>query len=171
MTSAFAYIQPLSLLLREAKGRQQPAAMAAFEDLLFVRCAARLAGLKRAHGVREEDILLAPLRLQRAVRAEWHPSDLLLRASGAKGKMAWKWKWQTQSSTPALERRRRVQASVGDTLPVDAPKRRSILVIDDVLTSGETALKVLREARARPECRQAQFHLFTLLRAPAERDS
>ncbi|MCA2959623.1 MAG: hypothetical protein IOD12_05180 [Silvanigrellales bacterium] len=174
----FTYARPLSTLLLQAKNDQCEEGQQAFRDLFFLRVQRALGGLILRHGV--ERVVLAPLRIARLFALEWHPHCLFLEAlEGLRAQgyafeidLPLKAAWVRQASRAASTRRSEASRPVYQP-PCLAPLARlkgGVLVVDDVLTSGQTALALAstKTPRGTSGHRQGPFHLFALLRTPVD---
>jgi len=163
--------------LLEAKNDQCAAGGLAFEHLFGVRIQKALANLIERHGV--EHVVLAPLRFTRLLAFDWHPHVVFLealerlRAAGLTFSLEipLRWHWMRQASVATDVRRRRtrllerkrVSASKGETARPGA-----VLVIDDVLTSGQTAMRLAARLKKQAPFQGRPLYLFTLFRTAVE---
>lgn len=102
------------------------------------------------------EVVLAPLAARRWLSREWHPLESvqlgLIEATrsgripqGIRIRWESDWRWRRQSARSGALRREGLSLRGGDsgwTLP--DPRLPSVLLVDDVLTSGETLLRSAR---------------------------
>jgi predicted amidophosphoribosyltransferase len=148
----------------------------AFNHLFSVRIERALADL--AHRNRVRKVVLAPLRIARLLSLDWHPHVTFLaavRRLHARGfsmevEVPWRLLGSRQAARAAEERRREVALweADGPNAGLELSKEGAILVIDDVLTSGQTALRLATHLRRRAEHAGAPIIYFSLLRTPAD---
>ena len=168
--------RPLSTLLLQAKNDQCAQGQQAFRHLFFLRVQRALRGLILRHGV--EHVVLAPLRVARLFTLDWHPHGLFLEAlEGLRAQgyafeidLPLKATWVRQASRDASTRRKEALRLFHQPpcFPSLVRSKGGVLVVDDVLTSGQTALASMKIARRTSGNPQGPFHLFALLRTPVD---
>ena len=173
----YAYARPLSTLLLEAKNDQSAAGGLAFEHLFGVRIEKALGNLIERHGI--EHVVLAPLRFTRLLAFDWHPHVVFLEAlerlrnAGVifSLEIPLRWHWMRQASVATDVRRRRARSLERKSAPAlctKTPRTGAVLVIDDVLTSGQTAMRLAARLKKQSPLENRSLFLFTLFRTATE---
>lgn len=166
---------PLASLLTDAKDNDAPHAQSAFESLFAESCTREIDALVRTWGVTH--ISFCALRLARILKGGWHPIQVLASSSEkAVGPQSVRildpcLSFQfRQATTPshrrdARLRRRETSADLQTAVRAEPGSERRLLVLDDVLTSGESAFRSCA-ALTRKWGPFDRFLLFSILRTP-----
>ena len=169
MNSLLPYVEPFCTLLQWAKIEQKIWAQDVLWDLLRETLVFRFSLLFKDFDF--QTCALAPLSIRRILFLEWHSqaiySKVFEQNQSTEGwpriETSYTLKWFKSSSISAKNRRGSKGLFSEKSGGFLQEPRKRVLVLDDVLSSGTTALDAFRKLKER---HNIEAHLFVLFRTP-----